>query len=115
MDRMRQMLSGVLAGVVAGLACAPAEPPPPEEPAPTLAPQVSGTDQLLQAVSVVNASVVWASGHGGTYVRTTDGGTTWEAGMVPDADTLQFRDVHAFDANTAYLLGAGPGDMSRRS
>lgn len=88
-------------------------PPPPPEASPTLLAQVSGTTQLLQAVSPVSESVVWVSGHGGTYARTTDGGATWVAAMVPDADTLQFRDVHAVDGNTAYLLGAGPGDMSR--
>jgi len=75
--------------------------------------QSSGTDQLLQAVSAVDESVVWVSGHGGTYARTTDGGTTWAAAMVPNADTLQFRDIHAVDSQTAYLLGAGPSDMSR--
>ena len=88
-------------------------PPPPPEASPTLTAQVSGTTQLLQAVSAVSESVVWVSGHGGTYARTTDGGETWQAAMVPDADTLQFRDVHAVDEHTAYLLGAGPGDMSR--
>ncbi len=100
-------------GYAAALGCGENQPRPPAQPQPTLTPQSSGTDQLLQAVSAVDESVVWVSGHGGTYARTTDGGTTWEAGMVPDADTLQFRDVHAVDAQTAYLLGAGPSDMSR--
>ncbi len=75
--------------------------------------QPSGTDVLLQAVSVVDENVVWVSGHGGTYVRTTDGGVTWTAAVVPGADTLQFRDVHGVDENTAYLLSAGPGELSR--
>lgn len=75
--------------------------------------QPSGTDVLLQAVSVVDENVAWVSGHGGTYVRTTDGGITWTASIVPGADTLQFRDVYAVDENTAYLLSAGPGELSR--
>ena len=33
--------------------------------------------------------------------------------MVPGADTLQFRDVHAVDAETAYLLSIGNGERSR--
>ena len=41
---------------------------------PTLTPQQSGTLNRLQAVSPVNSRVVWASGVGGTYVVTTDGG-----------------------------------------
>jgi photosystem II stability/assembly factor-like uncharacterized protein len=43
---------------------------------PTLTPQTSGTTQLLIAVSPVDSRVVWASGAGGTYVVTTDGGNT---------------------------------------
>lgn len=79
----------------------------------TLTPQESGTTALIQAVSVVSEQVVWASGHEGTYLRTTDGGRTWHAAKVPGADTLQFRDIHAVDENTAYLLSAGPGELSR--
>jgi photosystem II stability/assembly factor-like uncharacterized protein len=76
-------------------------------------PQESGTDVLLQAVSAVSEEVVWVSGHGGTYTRTTDGGQSWSAGVVAGADTLQFRDVGAIDARTAYLLSAGSGELSR--
>ena len=82
-------------------------------PNPILEAQSSGTTALLQAVSVVDENIVWVSGHRATYARTVDGGTTWEAGVVPGPDSLQFRDVHAVDAKTAYLLSAGPGDMSR--
>jgi photosystem II stability/assembly factor-like uncharacterized protein len=32
---------------------------------------------------------------------------------VPDAEVLDFRDVEAFDANTAYLLASGEGANSR--
>jgi photosystem II stability/assembly factor-like uncharacterized protein len=102
--------SSVVVSAAALTACADDQPP---MALPSLTPQVSGTTQLLQAVSPVNDSVIWVSGHGGTYARTTDGGASWTAAVVPDADTLQFRDVHAVDANTAYLLGAGPADMSR--
>lgn len=76
-------------------------------------PQTSGTDALLQAVSPVDEDVVWLSGHRGTWARTLDGGSTWAAAVVPGADTLQFRDVDALDAATAYLLSAGSGALSR--
>lgn len=101
--------------VVALLTSTCAGPPPPWPPAtgPALTEQSSGTDQLLQAVSVVDADVVWVSGHGGSYARTTDGGATWTAAVVPGADSLQFRDVHAHDARTAWLLAAGTGELSR--
>jgi photosystem II stability/assembly factor-like uncharacterized protein len=75
--------------------------------------QASGTTELLQAISIVDEQTVWVSGHGATYARTVDGGETWLAAMMPDAEGLQFRDVHAVDAQTAYLMSAGPGDASR--
>ena len=92
------------------LACAPPQPATPQA---RLEEQPSGAVTLLQAVSVVDSSVVWISGHGGTFARTTDGGRTWRTGVVPDAESLQFRDVHAADAATAWLLAAGPGELSR--
>ncbi|MBA3671111.1 MAG: hypothetical protein H0W68_03680 [Gemmatimonadaceae bacterium] len=75
--------------------------------------QSSGTPVLLIALSAVDDRVVWASGAGGTFVRTVDGGDTWKAGTVKGAEHLQFRDVHAIDANNAYLLSIGPADSSR--
>jgi len=80
---------------------------------PTLETQESGTEALLQAVSPVSDDVVWVSGHQGTYARSVDGGTTWETAVVPGADTLQFRDVHAASASEAWLLAAGPGELSK--
>jgi photosystem II stability/assembly factor-like uncharacterized protein len=74
---------------------------------PTLTPQTSGTNQLLIAVSPVNAQVVWAAGTGGTFVVTTDGGNTWKSGVVPGAEKLQFRDVQGVSAQVAYLMSIG--------
>src|SRR6202453_4016659 len=74
---------------------------------PTITPQVSGTTQLLIAVSPVNENVVWAAGTGGTYVVTTNGGKTWKSGVVPGADQLQFRDVQGVSDKIAYLLSIG--------
>jgi photosystem II stability/assembly factor-like uncharacterized protein len=80
---------------------------------PAVEPQSSGTTTLLQAVSAVDDSVVWVSGHAGTWARTLDGGATWSVSRIPGADTLQFRDVHAVSADRAWLLSAGPGPLSR--
>ena len=75
--------------------------------------QTSGTTVRLRGVSAVNSRVAWASGAAGTFARTTDGGRTWRAGQVPGAAELDFRDVDAFDADTAYLLSIGEGEKSR--
>lgn len=76
-------------------------------------PQAIPTDADFRGLSVVSESVAWVSGSKGTFGRTADGGKTWVAGVVPDADKLDFRDVKAFNEKTAYLLSAGPGDGSR--
>jgi photosystem II stability/assembly factor-like uncharacterized protein len=75
--------------------------------------QTSGVTVRLRGVSAVSRRVAWASGASGTYARTTDGGRTWRAGVVPGAEKLDFRDVDAFDADTAYLLAIGEGESSR--
>jgi photosystem II stability/assembly factor-like uncharacterized protein len=76
-------------------------------------PQESSTKARLRGLSVVNRNVAWASGTGGTCLRTTDGGKTWVARAVPGAIDLDFRDVHAADGDTAYLLSIGAGEESR--
>lgn len=75
--------------------------------------QAIDTTASFRGLSVVSDQVVWASGTGGTFIRTTDGGKTWQVGKVPGAEKLDFRDVEAFDANTAYLLSIGNGESSR--
>src|ERR1022692_1536632 len=74
---------------------------------PNLTFQQSGTNQLLIAVSPVDSQVVWAAGTGGTYVVTTNGGDTWKSGVVPGAETLQFRDVQGVSDQIAYLMSIG--------
>ncbi|MGH9942368.1 MAG: WD40/YVTN/BNR-like repeat-containing protein [Pyrinomonadaceae bacterium] len=75
--------------------------------------QQSGTSVRLRGVSAVSSTVAWASGDKGTYARTTDGGRTWQSGTVSGAEELDFRDVAAFDADSACLLSIGEGDKSR--
>lgn len=71
------------------------------------------TKSSLRGLSVVNEKVVWASGTGGTFLKTIDGGATWKVGVIPGAEKLDFRDIEAFDANTAYVLSIGNGESSR--
>jgi photosystem II stability/assembly factor-like uncharacterized protein len=71
------------------------------------------TNASFRGLSVVNEKVVWASGTNGTFIRTVDGGKTWDVRNIPGSDNLDFRDVEAFDANTAYVLSIGNGESSR--
>ncbi len=61
----------------------------------------------------MSREVAWASGTHGTYLRTIDGGRTWTPAQVPDAGALDFRAVVAFSADEAFLMSAGPGELSR--
>lgn len=80
---------------------------------PKLKTQNSGTTQGLIAVSPVDSRVVWASGRGGTFLLTTDGGEHWKAGVVAGAEALQFRDVQGVSDKEAYLqsIGNNPTDF----
>jgi photosystem II stability/assembly factor-like uncharacterized protein len=108
---LRHIPVAALALALAGCGAAPSTPQWRIDP--LLEPQASGTDALLIGLSVVDSAVVWVSGTNGRWARTSDAGATWVGGVVPGADSLQFRDVHAFDARRAYLLSIGNGPLSR--
>ena len=80
---------------------------------PHWAAETSGVTARLRGVSAASERVVWASGAHGTILRTADGGTTWSRLSIPDAATLDFRDVDAVDEQTAYALSIGAGPLSR--
>ena len=81
--------------------------------------QESGVDSNLRGVCVVRESsaaeteTIWASGSQGAVVRSTDSGKTWQRLHIPEAETLDFRGVQAFNANTAYVMSSGEGAQSR--
>jgi photosystem II stability/assembly factor-like uncharacterized protein len=54
----------------------------------------------------------WASGSGSTVLRTADGGATWQK-LTVTPDAVDFRDIDAIDARTAYVLSIGNGPTSR--
>ena len=74
--------------------------------------QTSGVSQRLRGVSAVNEQVAWASGAGSTILRTEDGGLTWQ-NFIVSPDSLDFRDIDAVDAQTAYVMSIGNGPASR--
>ncbi|MEE8523382.1 MAG: hypothetical protein V3T72_05580 [Thermoanaerobaculia bacterium] len=76
-------------------------------------PLESGSTASFRGLDAVGDEVVWVSGTGGTVGRSVDGGVSWEMHSIPGAEELDFRDVDAFDADTAYSMSAGPGELSR--
>lgn len=67
---------------------------------------IEGTPDL-HGLSVVDDRVVWVSGTGGTVARTVDAGASWSRAIVPGAEALDFRSLHAFDKEVACAVSAG--------
>lgn len=90
--------------------CACGSAPPLAVPAPaSLAWTVlaSGTSESLRGLSVPSPDVIWASGAHGAIVRSIDGGAHFEARVIDGTSELDFRSLHAFDADHAVVLSAG--------
>ena len=75
-------------------------------------PQQSNTSASLRGLSVISANVAWASGSGGTVIRTIDGGKTWVADTIPGATRFDLRAIAALDAQTA-IVAATAGRIWR--
>jgi photosystem II stability/assembly factor-like uncharacterized protein len=82
-------------------------------PAPTWSVTPTGSTARLRGLDAVSGNVAWASGTGGTVLRTTDRGRTWKQVGPPGTTALEFRDIEAVDADHAVALSIGPGDSSR--
>src|SRR5436190_19385418 len=64
----------------------------------------SGKTTSLRGLSVVDDNVIWASGSNGQDARSIDGGKTFEWMTVTGYDQRDFRDIEAFNANTALVM-----------
>jgi photosystem II stability/assembly factor-like uncharacterized protein len=74
----------------------------------------SGSNAGLRGIYAVDKDIAWASGTGGTVLRSQDGGHQWrQCSTPPEASKLDFRGIWAWDAQTALLMSSGPGDQSR--
>ena len=73
----------------------------------------TGSTAQFRGLAAVSKDVAWVGGTGGTVLRTVDGGKNWQNVSPAGAETLQFRDVEAFDAQRAVVLAIGTGEDSR--
>ena len=62
-------------------------------------------DASFRGLHAVSENIVWLSGSKGVYMRTLDGGRNWEHGSF--LDSVDFRDIHAFDKDNAIMISAG--------
>lgn len=64
----------------------------------------------FRGLSVLDDKVIWASGSRGCVARSIDGGITYDLIQIAGYDSTQFRDIEAFDQNTAIVMSSGtPG------
>lgn len=61
----------------------------------------------LRGLSPVTDEIAWSTGSGGTWLRTIDGGLTWDHGVIAGLDTVDFRSIYAFNALKAIAVSAG--------
>lgn len=77
----------------------------------------TGFDTNLRGVSISQTPggkyVLWASGSKGIILRSPDEGKSWTQLKINDLPDLDFRDIEAFGANTAYVMSSGDGEKSR--
>jgi photosystem II stability/assembly factor-like uncharacterized protein len=67
----------------------------------------TGSTARFRGLSAVSEGTAWVSGTVGTVLRTTDKGATWQSVGPPGTASLQFRDIEAFDADTAVIMSIG--------
>jgi photosystem II stability/assembly factor-like uncharacterized protein len=59
----------------------------------------------IRGLSAVNDKIVWVSGSKGSVARSIDGGKTWKWMRIPGFEKTDFRDIEAFSASTAVIMG----------
>lgn len=67
----------------------------------------------MRAAHAVTPTICWLGGTRGTVLKTTNGGHTWTTYKVAGADSLDFRDIHAFDKQVAIAMSAGESEKDK--
>ncbi|WP_229252848.1 WD40/YVTN/BNR-like repeat-containing protein [Dyadobacter helix] len=71
------------------------------------------TNVHMRAVFTLTPTICWIGGTQGTIFKTNNGGKTWTTYKVPAGDSLEFRDIHAFDRQTAIAMSAGEAQQGK--
>jgi photosystem II stability/assembly factor-like uncharacterized protein len=58
---------------------------------------------ILEDVTMIDESVSFAAGRGGTIIKTTNGGITWT--ILPTGTLRDIYSLFFFDANLGYAVG----------
>ncbi len=58
----------------------------------------------IRGMSVVTDKIIWVSGNNGAVGKSVDAGKTWQWMTVKNFTQRDFRDIEAFDENTAIIM-----------
>lgn len=72
-----------------------------------LIPLVTDAKTSIRGLSVVDKEIIWVSGSKGSVGKSVNGGKTWEWTKPKGYETLDFRDIQAFDDKKAIIVNAG--------
>ena len=64
----------------------------------------TGVKTSIRGLSVVNNNVIWVSGSNGMVGKSSNAGKNWKWMTVKGFEKNDFRDIEAFDANTAIIM-----------
>lgn len=64
----------------------------------------SGVNSSLRGMSLPSDSVIWVSGSNGTIGKSVNSGKKWSWMIIPGFAKRDFRDIKAFDGNTAIAM-----------
>ncbi|MCF2506359.1 YCF48-related protein [Dyadobacter sp. CY107] len=67
----------------------------------------------MRAVHAVSPTTCWIGGSRGTVLKTVNGGKKWLTSKVSGADSLDFRDIHAFSKDVAIAMSAGEAQKDK--
>lgn len=74
----------------------------------------SGRSVSLRGLSVPSDNIIWVSGSNGSVARSVDGGLHFKWMQVTGFEKRDFRDIEAFDADTAVIMAiAEPAQLLR--
>ena len=73
----------------------------------------TGAKTSIRGLSVVNNNVVWVSGTNGMVGKSLNAGKNWKWMTVKGFEKNDFRDIEAFDANTAIIMAIPDPDNTK--
>ncbi len=70
-------------------------------------PLQTNTKVSLRSIQAFNDSTIWATGNGGSILKSFDAGETWDILTIPGHESSDFRDLHLFDEKKAVVMSIG--------